>query len=77
MLIKDPITELCPLLDQKLGGAGVKGDCVVPVGEEGLRQGQVLPSLPAPPGVLGVGQGAGGARVLGHQDVRVLGEGCY
>ena len=50
---------------------------MVPVGEEGLRQGQVLPSLPAPPGVLGVGQGAGGARVLGHQDVRVLGEGCY
>ena len=50
---------------------------MVPVGEEGLWKGEVFPPMSATPGVLGVGQGAGGARVRGHQDVRVLGGGCY
>mgnify|MGYP007045514774 CR=1 FL=1 len=62
-------SELSPLLDEHLGGAGHGGQGGVPVAEEGLGDGDHLPGLAAALAVLG------GGVLAGERAVRVPGGG--
>ena len=79
VLVKDSVSELGPLLDEHLGGAGHGGQGGVPVAEEGLGDGDHLPGLAAALAVLGVREHRGHGRGPGDPDVGILKRGtkCY